>query len=262
LTPDQTLGDPSPDAQVALDPPRLLGTPTLAFLPEAQLIPATCPPLQDEATWREQRLALVGAGRLHPREASLADLLPAARRGTFVGGRMAIREALRRTVADTIAIPPVLRSMRGAPLLPPGMVGSISHKQHIALAVVAPRAGRLRHAGVDLELRPTSHDLERPSIASRILTERERIALYAATTDELERRERTLVHFAIKEAVYKSVDPFVERYVRFAEVELEIGTDSADVTLLLPELSEDDVQVRAQWHMDGPWIVASAFSYR
>jgi enterobactin synthetase component D len=243
-------------------PPRLLDTPTQAYLPDVQLVAAPCVTMHDDQSWREYRVNLVSAGDLHPLEASLADLLPPPRRSTFVGGRVAMRQALRRAHTDPASIPPVLRSMRGAPLLPPGVAGSISHKKHIALAAVVPRRGALRHVGVDLELRPTASDLERPSIASRVLTDAERGQLYAASTDELERRERTLVHFAIKEAVYKAIDPFVERYVGFSEVELAVGSAHAEVTLLLPELSEADVQVHAHWHVDGPWIVASAVSYR
>jgi 4'-phosphopantetheinyl transferase EntD len=243
-------------------PPRLIGTPTQAFAPEARLVPAVCPTFESDAQWRAHRLALVREGRLHADEAALADLLPAARRGTFVGGRLAMREALRQCLTDAVPLPAIVRSARGAPLVPPGLVGSISHKHRMALAVVAPRTGAMRHVGVDLERRPTAHDLARPSIARRILTAVEHAALEAATTDALERRERTLVYFAIKEAVYKAIDPFVGRYVRFTEVELVIGRDHADVTLLLPELSSQDVEVRAQWHCDGPWIVTSAFSYR
>lgn len=222
--------------------------------------------------------ALVEAGRLHADEAALARALPESRRGTFVAGRLALREALREVMGESGNDGPrrtadlsILRNDRGAPALPHTVSGSITHKASLALAVMAPRpAGpndRLQFVGVDLEHRPTPADLGRPSIARRILTARELQSLQDRREDALAEREAVLVHFAIKEAVYKAIDPFVHRYVRFTEVELalrETGATSGamSVTLLLPELAGTDIEVRAQWHLDGDWIVATAFSTR
>lgn len=222
--------------------------------------------------------ALVEAGRLHADEAALARTLPEGRRGTFVAGRIALREALREVLGEGESSLPrntadisILRNDRGAPHLPHTVSGSVTHKASLALAVVAPRPSgsddRLQFVGVDLEHRPTPADLGRPNIARRILTARELQSLQDRREDALAEREAVLVHFAIKEAVYKAIDPFVHRYVRFTEVELalrETGATSGamSVTLLLPELTGTDIQVRAQWHLDGDWIVATAFSAR
>ena len=69
------------------------------------------------------------------------------------------------------------------------------------------------------------------------------------------------MHFEHKEAVYKAIDPFVERYVRFTEVELVV-TQPGDtqVTLLLPEMANGPTAVRATWQLDEEWIVATAYS--
>lgn len=255
-----TAGHSSPVAATAL--PRVQGTPAHAHRPEVQLVPAPCPVFTSDEDWREQRVAFVDSGRLHAREATMADLLPVARRGTFVGGRMAMREALGSVLGGD-AVPPVLRNSRGAPVLPPGVTGSISHKRELALAAVTRQDRAVRHVGVDLEMRPTAADLERPSIAPRILTAIERAELTAEQLDPLVERERVLVHFAVKEAVYKAIDPFVERYVGFTEVELIVDANgTAEVALLLPEPSVQDVRVEAQWYTDGDWLVATAFSYR
>ncbi len=73
------------------------------------------------------------------------------------------------------------------------------------------------HVGVDLEHRPTARDLARPSIARRILTAPELDALAELDADPLAQRERVILSFAIKEAVYKAIDPTVQRYVQFTD---------------------------------------------
>ena len=81
--------------------------------------------------------------------------------------------------------------------------------------------------------------------------------------DLLAHRESTLVRFAIKEAVYKAIDPYVGRYVRFTEVELEVADDGrAAVRLLLPEADMQRVQVEAHWRFEDRWIIAMARSVR
>lgn len=196
----------------------------------------------------------------------MARGLPAPRRATFVAGRVAMRDALQQAAADgsmELADSAILRTARGAPLLPSSVTGSITHKRTLAMAAVAPRVDRLHHVGLDLERRPTSDDLARPSIARKILTAREFNALDQFRGNELEAREYTLLHFALKEAVYKAIDPFVERYVRFTEVELDLQPDGwAHVTLHLPELADGSVRVETQWQLEDEWIVAQAFSFR
>ena len=224
-------------------------------------MPVPVPAVASDEEWSAQRVALIDAGRLHAAEAKMADLLPLARRGTFVGGRLAMRAALATTMAPH-DIPPVFRNARGAPVLPPGVTGSISHKRDLALAAVIRADGTLRHLGVDLEQRPSERDLEKPSIASRILTAHERAELAAERLDALAERERLLVHFAVKEAVYKAIDPVVQRYVGFTEVELIVDAlGTAEVSLLLPEPQVHALHVSAQWYVDGDWIVATAFAH-
>ncbi len=208
---------------------------------------AVVPDVPDEG-WDALLDRAVHSGSLHPLEASFARGLPAPRRATFVAGRQALRDALS-TVAPVVGASldaPILRTHRGAPA-----------------AAVAPRGGTLQHIGLDLERRPQGDDLRRPSIARKILTGREYEYVQQWGDDTLAGREHVLVHFALKEAVYKAIDPFVERYVRFTEVELEMAGDGRpQVTLLLPEASVADVRVEAGWQLDGEWIVAWAESHR
>ena len=84
-------------------------------------------------------------------------------------------------------------------------------------------------------------------------------ALAAFDADPLAQRERVILSFAIKEAVYKAIDPTVQRYVRFTEVALQFADDGlVSVSLLLPELATGQVTVRAQYSLDDRWIVATA----
>lgn len=239
------------------------------MLRESAVVARVAVPDLPDGSWDNLFDHAVREGSLHPLEASFARSLPEARRATFVAGRQALRRALQAIAqagghpgsphADT----PILRTHRGAPALPPAVAGSVTHKRTLAMAAVAPRGGTLQHLGLDLERRPSADDLHRPSIARKILTAREFATLDAFAGDELAAREHTLVHFAIKEAVYKAIDPFVERYVRFTEVELDLDANGeARVTLHLPETAVADVRVDAHWHVEDEWIVAAAYSHR
>lgn len=169
--------------------------------------------------------ALVEAlARLPAAERALAERLPPGRRRELVTGRTALHAALA-VHAPALADLPILPDDRGAPVLPAGWVGSLSHKGARAAALVAP-VDPHAHArvGVDLELALPS----RRDIAARILTPRE----LAALTD---RGRGATLRFSIKEAIYKAVDPFVRRYVAFTEVELDVTDEGvAHVVSALP----------------------------
>jgi 4'-phosphopantetheinyl transferase EntD len=217
-----------------------------------------------EHAWDEVLDAAVAAGSLHSAEAGFARALPSARRATFVAGREALRSALRQLPDAASRIPetPILRTPRGAPLLPAGVAGSVTHKTTLALATVAPRVASLQHVGLDLERRPAERDLASRSVARKILTAREYDYVQHWGEDTIEGREQVLLHFALKEAVYKAIDPFVERYVRFTEVELEFTDGRTAVTLHLPEASVAEVRIEAGWRLEESWIVAWAESHR
>lgn len=229
------------------------------------------------STSPDERSTTVLSGELHPQELEMALSMSPERRNSFIAGRLALHRALHElhtaspglSSAAESTESAILRTVRGAPALPHSFSGSISHKMSLALAAVAPRqviAGRqLLHLGIDLETRPQAAEPRRPSIASRILTANELRDLESRDLDPLHALEAVRIHFAIKEAVYKAIDPLVHRYVGFREVELSLADESRmgqpqPVRLLLPELSEVDVQVEAEWWMDSNWIIASAYS--
>ncbi|AKU92035.1 4'-phosphopantetheinyl transferase family protein [Vulgatibacter incomptus] len=151
---------------------------------------------------------------LHPEEAAVAGTLRGRRRVEWVGGRLALREAAAGLGVELGA---VLRGPRNEPLPPPAFSATVSHKRTLAVGLVAPASeGTL---GVDLEeLEP-----ERMSILQRILRpEEERRIL---ELPEARRWGALVTRFAIKEAIYKALHPHVNRYVGFAEAEVELDDD-------------------------------------
>jgi enterobactin synthetase component D len=169
------------------------------------------------------------------------------RRRSWIGGRVALREALARAGLDA---PAVLSDDRGAPLFPPGIVGSVTHKAEVAAALVAPANGA--RIGVDLEV----DEARATDISSKVLTDDELDAL-AGLPREARIRE-VLLRFSAKEAVYKAIDPFVRRYVGFKEVTAEPQAGGAmRITPRLPP-GEGPFAIEGSWRRFDGWIVTTA----
>jgi 4'-phosphopantetheinyl transferase EntD len=186
-------------------------------------------------------------GVLPAEELAMAATMTPVRRRTWLGGRAALRLALQRAGFDA---PPVLVDDRGAPTLPPGIAGSISHKEELAVALVAREPGGAR-VGVDVEIdRPRRID-----ISSRVLTpdELREIEPFAPA----DRDREVLLRFSAKEAIYKALDPFVRRYVGFHEVCVSPRADgTADVRPRLPEKGSYAIDVR--WRLVEGAILTTA----
>jgi len=159
--------------------------------------------------------------RLPHEEAEHARTLRGFRQVSFVGGRLALRDAMR---ASGVPESPVLPDARGTPVLPEGWTGSVSHKRTLAAAMVARSAGGT--LGIDLE------DLSPPRlrVAPRVLRPSELAVLEGLAEDR--RWIALLLRFSTKEAIYKALDPHVRRYVGFDEAEVTPGLDGlAEVSL-------------------------------
>jgi enterobactin synthetase component D len=181
-------------------------------------------------------LEALAEAALSTEERARAEGMPLPRRRTWVGGRAAMHEALVRLGAASGSVP---SDDRGAPILPGGIAGSVTHKDGLA-AALALRESRAR-VGVDLEL-----DVARSQdIASRVLTPGE-IAEIAHLEAGARARE-VLLRFSAKEAVYKALDPFVRRYVGFGEVAVSPCDDgTARVTAALPD-PEGPFVIEVRW---------------
>lgn len=177
--------------------------------------------------------------RLPAAEQQLARALPEVRRRELITGRTALHLALGDFAFA------ILPDDRGAPQLPAGYTGSVSHKGSHAAAIVAPST--VGFVGLDLERAAPP----RMNIASRILTARERELLPGD-----DGRAVTL-RFAIKEAIYKAIDPVVRRYVGFTEVEVEVGEEACTVSSGFP------LAIEATWREHaGHWLATARATRR
>ncbi len=188
----------------------------LAALPHGLAAGVHLPPTSDPVP--ENVLA-----RLHPEERAVAVTLAGFRQTQFVGGRLAIAAiaadlGMRRT--------PTLPNEHGAPVIGANTSVSISHKQDLAVALVARGAARL---GIDIE----ETDRDRPGVARRVLTADEFAAVEALP--ESRRWTDTVIRFSVKEAIYKALHPFLHRYIGFGEVEVWPTPDGNDVVKPLME---------------------------
>lgn len=189
----------------------------------------------------------------------LINLSP-ARKPTWLAGRIALHAALQDLGLDDGA---VLVTGRGAPKLPAGVTASISHKRTLAVALAAPKIDGLS-LGVDIEPVPAVPASlgepswnGRPDISSRVMTGTELDAL--ALLPEPQRRREVVLHFSIKEALYKALNPIVGRYVSFQEATVLPASDgSVAVTLGLAK-HEGPFVAEARWsEIEGHLLTTAA----
>jgi 4'-phosphopantetheinyl transferase EntD len=175
-------------------------------------------------------------------ERAYLDTLPPARKSSWLAGRIALHEALRDLGLDG---GPILCSTRGAPELPDGAIGSISHKQTLAVALAAHRRDGLC-LGIDIEPVPAVEPgSRRPDISGRVMTCDE-LATLAAVPEPLRRRQ-VVLHFSLKEAIYKAINPLLGRYVSFQEATVLPADDGSVVVRLALKQGEGPFVAEARW---------------
>jgi 4'-phosphopantetheinyl transferase EntD len=145
----------------------------------------------------------------------------------FEAGREALRLALRACLWNGDG--ELARLPWGAPEVPPGFAGSISHKAEggsvLAVGLAAPGADQ--RLGVDLEV----VDAPRESLARMVLTDQEADCLEGLPAGL--RWRGTLLRFSLTEALYKALDPAVQPLVDFKDVSM---------------FPHDDGSVCSRWH--------------
>ena len=148
-----------------------------------------------------------------------------SRLNKFLGGRVALRRAMKSIGKGDS--PHILSNEEGAPLVPSDMIGSISHKDDIAVGVaMCNLVGKI---GVDIE---RCHNKAAPALSRRLLTAKEQSNL--GNIPGISAEEEVLLRFSFKESVFKAIHPFLLRPVGFTEVEVEPSADgSASITFLL-----------------------------
>ena len=172
-------------------------------------------PLQPLAAHAAERNILVG----HRFVESDDDLaLRADELGSFSNSIAKVRRLsgaariVARTLLRQLGVPPcsIPKDGKGAPVWPPGVVGSLAHTDDIAVAAVALESNGLS-IGIDIE-----PDVDLPDGLTEIV----------ATPNELRRYNdgilRSRLLFVAKEAVYKATFPLDRRFLDFLDVEVDL----------------------------------------
>jgi len=156
----------------------------------------------------------------YEQERALVKNAVASRQFEFFSGRYYARNAL----AKAGCLPEmILRAPKGNPIWPKGFLGSITHDQQQAIAVVI-REGNIKGIGIDLILNAATVE---PHLQSLI-----------ATDDELQYLAQAFpaipplaLAFGAKESVVKAVSPLIDHYLDLLDIHLSLENSSLIATL-------------------------------
>jgi len=233
---------------------------------------------------------------LHPKEVEFAlGLSSEKNRMSFFVGRLAMRYALLSAsscypggVSEMVSIkemcdvpqvesstdetiremlpcvstedPCILKDEYGRPMVPPGFLGSISHKDNIGVALVAKDGddAPLINKGIGIDIEKASRIKSGPE--RKILTPNERENL--GNLEGISRDEEVFLRFSLKESVYKAMHPLINQYVGFQEAEITPNSDgTASVDLNLKSGQHRKLgTITANWQkvLDGQYYLTSA----
>jgi len=150
----------------------------------------------------------------------------AKRQAEYLAGRLCAREALRRVTGQP-GVPAVGEDR--APQWPLGVVGSITHGDNWAAALVAQRE-QWRALGLDVERLLPAERAQR--LQGEILTPAELQRLQ--DLDENARALRISLSFSLKESLFKALYPLTLTRFYFHDAELlDIDQDSVRLRLLI-----------------------------
>lgn len=141
---------------------------------------------------------------LWPGELPAAGSMSDKRLREFSAGRYCARAALADLGIEPVALPV---GPGRAPVWPAGIVGSISHTDDIAIAVVARQAA-LRSLGIDVE----SSDPLGADLLPLVCRDEERIALRTTGPQLLDGAK---LIFSAKESIYKCLWPLTGTFLEF-----------------------------------------------
>lgn len=160
----------------------------------------------------------------HAIERAAVAAATSERRREFAAGRACARRALATFGIGDVSLPV---GERGAPVWPPGFVGSITHIAGFCAAAVT-LAARYRSIGIDVA-RIDDFDA---SLERLICTPRERARVERGSDPE--RRLAAASTFSAKEAFYKCQFPLTGRWLEFGDVEISFAGDAFSAAPLVP----------------------------
>lgn len=147
-----------------------------------------------------------------------------------------------------VAPAPLVADERGAPLWPPGIVGSMTHCDGYRAAAVA-RTSDLRSIGIDAE----PHEPLPPTILPMIARQEDRAMVAGlAAIDSDVHWDRLL--FCAKEAIDKAWFPLARRWLDFAEAAVRLdptGTFAADLVGTWVDVDGERItSFHGRWQVD------------
>jgi 4'-phosphopantetheinyl transferase EntD len=154
---------------------------------------------------------------LFPAEISAMASAAPRRLATFRSGRACARAALRELGSPDAAIP---IGPSGAPIWPPGFVGSITHTSEIAAAIVA-RSPQVHGLGLDLE---TDEPFDDAAIVRIVCRPEELLAGHDPSDPANLNRGKLL--FVVKEASYKLYRPLSDAFLEFHDLSVSLDESS------------------------------------
>jgi len=194
---------------------------------------------------------------LLPAELQLIAHCAAKRVREFTAGRVCAHRALQEL---GLAGFPVLAGRQREPIWPAGTVGSLTHTEGYAAAVIA-READMRALGIDCEVVDSVNE----ELWSRICTPAELARL--ASLPAAERPRQAALIFAAKEAFYKCQFPLTRRWVGFEDVVVEPADWPATAGSLrilpqapLPMEAAAVASLISRFHFRDPWVIAGVAS--
>lgn len=222
------------------------------------LLPACCSNPEDRWLWPQPQpgLELISLDfdpdNLKPDDFTISDIVPppsveravAKRQAEFLAGRFCAREGLRRVTGQMVV--PELGDDR-APVWPTGSVGSITHTQGWAAAVIGQQ---IDYAGVGLDAEIIMSDERARPLSRQILTPSEQVRF----RDDLSNHSGLFITlaFCLKETLFKALYPLVRQ--RFYFEHAEVLAWHSDGTARLRLLSTLSSEWPAQTELDA-WFI-------
>mmetsp|Transcript_36700 Transcript_36700/g.82563 ORF Transcript_36700/g.82563 Transcript_36700/m.82563 type:complete len:379 (-) Transcript_36700:403-1539(-) len=244
-----------------------------------------------------------GMQLLHPDEYmwGQANFKSSNSRNSYYMGRAALRSSLESLIVDQLGCEPELQRLRsavrsepfnkdsfGRPILPVGVMGSISHKNDYAVGLSSMRpnvnvsdevswladcpvldtedesctadiAGnsnrQTRGIGIDLE---RINDDRGSRIQHKVLTEWELSHLGGLESIGISKAQEVMLRFSLKESAYKAMHPIICEYVSFKEAETTPFTDGMAKVELSLKSGLSQISINASWRVVDEFFLTSA----
>ena len=168
-----------------------------------------------------------------------------SRRAEHHFGRRAATAALRELGPCDADFNSVGVGRFGEPMWPIGIVGSISHCDHAAIAAVARRS---QYSGVGVDIEIVVSVEQAATLARTVVNERETLVLTESTCSSWDTCTLTTLTFSAKESLYKSVFPFVRSTFDFLAasrlVTIDLGRQELDLELANSPCSDRGIRSR------------------